>query len=365
MSWRDNLRAASFRGATFHVQEATSEIAGRRTAMHEFPGKTEVMVEDLGGKAQEFSITGFVIGADYMRARDALIDACAKPGVGDLIHPFYGRRPVICMQCSVAESSQEGGHATFTMTFAVTAAPKYPTAVVAPGSVIVREADYLDQISVVRLTKRWDVSGPSHVADQAESDLASILRLLGWETRVKPGTVHNPDTVGNLIAAAVRSQGGSPLQRLSSTQRLFAPSRVASTPEQKNRANLKDTSRQMIVTDVVRRLPQADLETRQEAVTTRAAITQALDHEQEHMSDDDDFFQAVGNMRSSSTDYLNDRASGLAPARRVTPTSTKPALVVAYEETDDAANAEKIIARNALPHPGFVGGGEPVEVIHG
>lgn len=47
MSWKNKLRPASFRGASFGVESHQTE-QGRRTQVHEYPGRDDPYVEDLG-----------------------------------------------------------------------------------------------------------------------------------------------------------------------------------------------------------------------------------------------------------------------------------------------------------------------------
>ena len=117
MSWREQLQEASFRGATFKVTAHSSEQAGRRVQVHEYPGRDRVWSEDLGLKTKEFSVQAYVLGADYMATRDRLVDACAKAGSGLLIHPWLGRVMVICTGCQLSERVDEGGVARLKLSF--------------------------------------------------------------------------------------------------------------------------------------------------------------------------------------------------------------------------------------------------------
>ena len=125
MAWRDSLQTASFRGVPFKFQSHDTAI-GRRFSVHEYPGKDEAWVEDLGLRTGEFRIEGFVIGPDYFAARDALIAAIKKPGSGELIHPYLGKKNVMVTDCGLSENFEEGGMARFRMQFTVTSEPIYP-----------------------------------------------------------------------------------------------------------------------------------------------------------------------------------------------------------------------------------------------
>ena len=53
MPWRDRLLDASFRGAAFRVESHSAEAAGRRAAVHQYPGRDTPYAEDLGRRVSE------------------------------------------------------------------------------------------------------------------------------------------------------------------------------------------------------------------------------------------------------------------------------------------------------------------------
>jgi prophage DNA circulation protein len=71
---------------------------GRRTVVHEFPLKDLPFPEDLGGKASEFVVEGFLIGDEYISDMKRLIAALKTAGPGTLVHPSLGT-----MQVSLAQ----------------------------------------------------------------------------------------------------------------------------------------------------------------------------------------------------------------------------------------------------------------------
>jgi prophage DNA circulation protein len=114
--WRDALRPASFRGARFHV-EVSSETSGRRTALHVFPKKDKPYAEDMGRRPREIGITAYLIGPDYLDARDELMDMLEVEGPGTLSHPTRGDFRVICVRHSLEERRTMGGYCEVHMTF--------------------------------------------------------------------------------------------------------------------------------------------------------------------------------------------------------------------------------------------------------
>lgn len=109
--WRDRYVPASFRGAQFHL-DRDARASGRRSVLHEYPKRNVPYTEDMGRAARRFSITGYLIGPDYLDKKDRLIDALEEDGSGTLRLPLAYRRgdiKVICTTYQVFESRERGG----------------------------------------------------------------------------------------------------------------------------------------------------------------------------------------------------------------------------------------------------------------
>jgi prophage DNA circulation protein len=114
--WRSQLYPATFRGIEFHV-ESREKGGGRRDVVHEFPKRDVPYSEDLGRRARRFTVSAYVIGADYISRRDALIDALEQEGPGLLVLPTQGEQQVNVDHYAVVERRQRGRMAEFEMTF--------------------------------------------------------------------------------------------------------------------------------------------------------------------------------------------------------------------------------------------------------
>jgi prophage DNA circulation protein len=114
--WRDKYQQASFRGAIFHT-ESDGRASGRRVAVHQYPHRDTPYSEDLGRRAVQHPITGYLIGPNYIGPRDQLIDALEKEGPGELIHPLLKPMQVICTNYTVTETRERGGYCSFEMMF--------------------------------------------------------------------------------------------------------------------------------------------------------------------------------------------------------------------------------------------------------
>jgi prophage DNA circulation protein len=112
--WHTRLQTASFRGVPFGVIGSASEF-GRRVAVHEYPYRDSVWVEDLGRGPRRISLIGFLVegsvqygGGDVLAQRDRLVRACETAGEAELVHPTLGRKSVALLRFHVVERRREG-----------------------------------------------------------------------------------------------------------------------------------------------------------------------------------------------------------------------------------------------------------------
>jgi prophage DNA circulation protein len=125
--WRDKYQQAWFRGAFFHV-DTDRRSGGRRVALHQYPKRSIPYAEDLGRQANGFSVAGYLIGPDYLVAKDTLIQALEQDGPGLLRLPLpYAMSDVTVMVrgYAVTESRERGGMCTVEMEFVEYGTPLY------------------------------------------------------------------------------------------------------------------------------------------------------------------------------------------------------------------------------------------------
>lgn len=91
------LRKASFNGVSFEVVSSEFNF-GRRNITHEYPQRDIPYTEDLGRLKRQFTVTGFIIGTDYIQLTKRLINTIEEPkkdsngivSACKLIHPWLG-----------------------------------------------------------------------------------------------------------------------------------------------------------------------------------------------------------------------------------------------------------------------------------
>ena len=127
-AWRVHLKPAMFRGARFHVDTGVRE-SGRRIVAHEFPKRDVPYAEDMGRRAREFTVRGYIIvyprdglddelqRRDYIPARDVLIQALETDGPANLQLPLLGILNVACQRYRITEEDKLGGYCVFDMSF--------------------------------------------------------------------------------------------------------------------------------------------------------------------------------------------------------------------------------------------------------
>jgi prophage DNA circulation protein len=127
IAWRTNWKPAMFRNARFHVDTGVRE-SGRRIVTHEFPKRDTPYAEDMGRRAREFTIRGYIIvypregetdlqRKNYIPARDKLIEALEVEGPAVLQLPLLGQMNVACTRYRITEENKLGGFCVFDMSF--------------------------------------------------------------------------------------------------------------------------------------------------------------------------------------------------------------------------------------------------------
>ena len=178
MSWHDEMQSGSFRGVPFLTAAIDTSI-GRRVATHEYPDKNAPYQEDMGRQARGFVVQCYVVGADYMQARNALIKAIEKKGAGKLIHPFMGEINVQALTARVREGSGQEGMARISVTFAEAGNNAFPAINANTVAQLDGAADAALQASQDDFNAVFSVDDlPQFVADSAQEIAQSAVDLI-------------------------------------------------------------------------------------------------------------------------------------------------------------------------------------------
>ena len=400
MGWRERYQPASFRGVPFKVKRSDAEF-GRRMALHEYPQRDEPYSEDLGRKARKFGIEAFVIGGDYDKARDALIDALEARGPGLLVHPYYGRRTVaLAAPARVSESpSDEGGMARFALDFVEAGEALQPSARADTRSAVASAAEAARAAARADFTRRFTVARKPAWVDGAALDLAR--QATAALTQARAGFM--PDLtvlvaytaaargVANSLGAMIRS----PLDLANNLQDLFTglsgvmrsptdavaayrnlggfgadlPAVAETTPARAqqavNQAALVALMRRQAAIEAAQASAAIEFESYDQAVALRDDLGDRIDAVADDASES--VYAAFVQLRVAMVQDITARGADLARVSRVALQATLPALLVAYRLYGDATRDGEIVSRNRrlVRHPGFVPGGVPLEILAG
>ncbi len=106
-SWLNFLQPASWRGVGFSVLESRL-VRGRKTALHEYPFRDPVWVEDLGRGTRIYSFRGFLVGDDCYIQEQTMLAAVEVAGPGTLVHPSLGAVSVSLVDYSSTQTYDKG-----------------------------------------------------------------------------------------------------------------------------------------------------------------------------------------------------------------------------------------------------------------
>ena len=399
MTWTDDLRkvtmpdgrvliGASFRGVPFFV-DSSQRSGGRRAVVHEFPGREDPFVEDLGRRARTFRIDGYVVGDDYIAQRDALLAALEdQAGPGELKHPYHGVRSAIAVQHSVDERRAEGRFAVFAIEFAeAPVQTPVPTEVVdgpqqvataADAAIEATEAEFVEQYdpedlpsfalesAITALQNASDALGdklaPVVNATQELSQLTSQVALL---TSTATTLVRTPaDVLGafrsaitGLIDTVLAAPGAVMDALIDAYAADLGPlvDAITSTRERElaNQVALMAALRRVIAIEAARLAPLVEYTSMDEATAARDAVAALL--EEQAAGAGDTAYPAIVDLRS---EVLRAVPGSKEFARVVTVTRNVPipSVLLAYQLYGSVDREPDIVARNRVRHPGFVVG---------
>lgn len=361
----------------------------------------------------------------YKAAREKLIAACTAGGLGDFIHPYYGTKKVQCTSCRVSHDDHENGVARFSLSFIEADEPAAPEEADNSAAKVNDAADAAQDATVDAFADDWNLAGvPGYVYDAAKdlvqnvtdtlTELAGPLpgilddtvkfvsgtaKLLGVVREalddpmtffmrqaaglVGGGMLGNALSLGKSIAGLGRMLSlfsGTEKQAYKTQQSFMATGSASSATgrgwdsvpmttanrktQAKNQEALLALVERTAVIEACRMTPYMPLESRAEAVAVRDALTDRLDALAEKAPDV--LYKRLEALRAAVVADLTKRGPELSRIGSYTPKVTRPALVLAYELYrnlgTDADRATELAARNRITHPGFVPGGQALEV---
>ena len=419
----ENLRPASFRGVAFEV-ESHSESGGRRVELHEYPLRDTPYAEDLGKKAGKWQIEAFLVNgkSGYAERRDKLREALNASGPGTLIHPYLGELSVSVDGYSLKETTREGGYCTFSISFVEAGQPVEPDVEKDTAANVLDKAEAAKEAATAGFLDEYmplleDLEGlagkvpallseataflgtPLSILSRAQSAASSVLalpdrlasRILGYLGTIRQlGGIATSGLKMNALTALLGKKSAGPASSwLVTSNGVIAgivgetswpqagggsigggtpspetPGVVASTVANRAETPLIDLIAAGAVIEAAIESADADYGTADDALASRDAVLEAID-EVQRANCSDAVFTALSELAAAVNEDLTTRGAELPKLGSATLFMSMPALAASYRLYGDVGQADAIVARNRIRHPGRVPGGVPLEVIRG
>jgi prophage DNA circulation protein len=385
-TWRDSLRAGSFRGVPF-VVESHDHALGRRIATHEYPLRDIPYSEDMGRKARRFTLELFVIGRNYMPARDRLRTALEKGGPGELVHPYLGTQTVqVDGEAHLRESTREGGMARFTVTFVEAGLEIAPDTKKDTVWGVGKASDVLTDAAKEDFIEKFRIAGPSRLLSGAKAGIDKVLGgikdtvgapleelksskdilasmfgmpsgLAGWLT----DELSILSSLAPAKSASVASGLASQTLPTASAGSAVVATTAVRAQNQVNLTAVDNLVQQVAIAEAARSSSQATYTSADEALAVRETLCEAMNTVAARSSDR--VYVCIADLRAAVVLDLGTRAAQLPRLSIYHLSATMPALVVAHRVHGDATREADIVARNHVRHPGAVPGGTTLEVL--
>jgi len=146
-TWLDSLKQASYGGVPFGIESVRTSV-GRKQAIHNYPFRDDVWVEDLGKKGRQFEVLGFLVEDDLITKagpviaqRNQLLQICEAPGNWTLVHPTLGTiKNVACLSVETMERVDLGRVFEIRLTLIVSGDRIFPKATISTGDASINNA---------------------------------------------------------------------------------------------------------------------------------------------------------------------------------------------------------------------------------
>jgi len=396
--WKERLRVASWRGIEFFIDDHDFET-GLNTVTHEFPDREKPFTEDFDRKSRTFNVNGHILGDNYFQKRDELIAACEQRGAGVLVHPYLGERTVKCSSFRVKEDTTEGRIASISFQFVESGEVSFPRAADDKAEILKDQTsragdgavqEFQDNFSVAGLPGEMVESAINEVNEAADrfdeatqgvqtasdeiADLAFNLRNLKADIN---DLVNQPEDLANRLRGSINLLTESGLSskdgfRAAGTLFNFGESptfqKVDINTPSRNQQNqntdaIKNLVRQLAISEGANQAVNAQFESVEEAVEERQRIKSVID-EQLGITQNDDLFQALRDVNATITDAVPDKDADIPNIVEFDLLETQPAIVLVHDLFESAELEQDLIDRNGVRHPGFVLGGQQIEVLN-
>ena len=407
MSWREKLLQGTWKGVPFEYSDHSGEI-GWRLQTHEYPERDTPYTENLGSAKQTLSVNCYVIGADYMSKRDALLDAFEEGSEGVLVHPRHGSQQWMLQRCVYKETAREGGKASFALTFVEPGANELPEVLEDTSSKVASATGLVSGEAVEGFAADFSLKNvPQFVTDEAlalvQGGLNGLRQLNGQIAGVispLSELANDIDAISNEVetlllsprsfASALVSVVASSLNAVTSVDRALNGYRsfsavwgdtpdygstVARQRQKKNQDEIKHLFLSVAVAETTKAVClassalniQSNEDSPFDSYDHAISIRDELVSEIQEMADVVDYplYQPLAALRAELIRHISAHGARLERIERMTLGTKTPSLVLSHRLYGSIDRADDLTRRNKVSHPGFIPENTELEVLSG
>ena len=396
MSWREDLRNASFTGIPFHVETLAGEF-GRRAVIYEFPYHEKPWAEDMGKRSRAFSISAYLIGDDYLAEKKALITAIEAEGAGQLVLPTDEPLVVQAGPCVYQYVMLDGGIERVTLEFQEVGNEPFPHEGISFDATKILKGEALEQLKTLEAEGLDDSSVLKKLQEQIQAFADQIYSALDLSDLVDDNAFFSTfqevvnladtafttyETVVNKIDAIINylDRGIQKLYRFGALSEPNFKSLFNLLPET-IASNRHKNKNGIVFTSTVRALALSQgavnlvSQVNESALQSSFSRQQVLEQTQEishHINEEiifagdhglDPLYDALVSFKAGFVKQMNDISLRLKESQYIVLATPQPALVVAYEYHQDANKESEIVTRNGVRNPLFVAAQTDLEVL--
>lgn len=400
MAWKDKLRTASFKGIKFFVADHETS-AGRRLSVNEYPFRDVPYTEDLGRTAGRWVITAYLVGEDYMGLADRLMEAVDAGGAGSLVHPYVGTKQVIAQEARRRETSREGRYCEINITFVEAGARAFPNGEQIASKLTATSADSLIGISTglfqdginltsvsefvrdafsgslgdaagifetIQLNGGINIQSTVSKINQAAEWVASLVELGNPSTSLLQNIPGISDRLISLFKGVLDLGGSKKTQaaNLAKFANYAVPLAPATTSQNliinNNAAVTERFVRTVAMAQEAKALVQVPFTSYEEAIQTRQYILGRIDGVMADSQNDSEY-DALQALRKQVGNAIPADSESLPRLGTLVLPQSEPSLTVTYDLYGDVSREADLIARNHVRHPGFLPGGQSLEIL--
>lgn len=391
MGWKEKYQQASFRGVQFFVAR-TENTGGRRLVAHQFPEKDEGSVEDLGRQLRRFTLTAYIIGEDYFVARDNLIKALELGGSGTLVHPYFGSLEVYVMKYTQTEDRNNMRQARFGLIFREAGTKTFPTSIIDTKSNLLNKTFNVFEQAQKAFLKVYSVlNKPAAMLQNVDSTInntigltESVRRIVGADAGYRRKILAISQRGQQLVYQAqnlyndfeyMLSYGTDPTSndfaadsdnskdQFNELTQLFSvqpPVDLGLEDPSVAVANMTQEVATSAASSVISVMP---FESVNQALELQSIILDQIDKINGRKDVDDNVYEAFRELKAAIVLHIEEEQTNLSRLISYTPTESIPSLTLSQLLYGSYDQADNIVSRNKIGHPGFIPGNQSVEVL--